>query len=179
MAIECYAQRLLDPYRGAMLTIRYEAAEAVTLDGVRWDIYVANDQLREGVQAQGEVQVSDIRYGSWTADQGLKRGPLYPSEDFRRLEAMGATVYEHLVQVQEQIPFPFADQLRAVADGPREAAARPAAERRASARHGDGQCSAVAGRHRGTGAIQQPGGRRDHCAPGAARHPPRTTSRAT
>lgn len=110
MAIECYAQRLLDPYRGAMLTIRYEAAEAVTLDGVRWDIYVANDQLREGVQARGEVQVSDIRYGSWAADQGLKRGPLYPSEDFRRLEAMGATVYEHLVQVQEQIPFPFADQ---------------------------------------------------------------------
>mgnify|MGYP001087937616 CR=1 FL=1 len=42
MVIECYAQRLLNPFRGAMLTIRYEAAEAVTLDGLRWDIYVAN-----------------------------------------------------------------------------------------------------------------------------------------
>jgi hypothetical protein len=110
MAIECYAQRLLDPYRGAMLTIRHEAAEAVTLDGVRWDIYVANDQLRDGVKALREIQVSDVRYGSWTREQGLKRGPLYPSDDFRRLEAMGATVYEHLVAVHDRIPFPFADR---------------------------------------------------------------------
>jgi hypothetical protein len=110
MAIECYAQRLLDPYRGAMLTIRHEAAEAVTLDGVRWDIYVANDQLREGVKALREIQVSDVRYGSWTHEHGLKRGPLYPSDDFRRLEAMGATVYEHLVEVHDRIPFPFADR---------------------------------------------------------------------
>jgi hypothetical protein len=77
---------------------------------VRWDVYVANDQLREGVKTLREIQVSDIRYGSWTRDQGLKRGPLYPSEDFRRLEAMGATVYEHLLEVHDRIPFPFADR---------------------------------------------------------------------
>lgn len=110
MAIECYAQRLLNPFRGAMLTIRYEAAEAVTLDGVRWDIYVANDQLRDGVEARGRVQVSDIRYGSWSSAQGLRRGSIYPSEDFRRMEAMGAVVYEHLLHVHEQVPFPFADR---------------------------------------------------------------------
>ncbi len=38
MAVECYAQRLLNPYRGTMHVIKYEAAEAVTLDGVHWDI---------------------------------------------------------------------------------------------------------------------------------------------
>ena len=63
MVIECYAQRLLSPFRGTMLTIRYEAAEAVTLDAVRWDLYVANDRLRDGVEARGRIQVSDIRYG--------------------------------------------------------------------------------------------------------------------
>ena len=110
MTIECYAQRLLDPFRGAMLTVRYRAAEAVTLDGVRWDIYVANDQLRDGVEACGRLQVSDIRYGSWSAERGLKRGALYPSEDFRRMEAMGAVVYEHLLRIHEQVPFPFADR---------------------------------------------------------------------
>ena len=110
MTIECYAQRLLNPFRGTMLTIRYRAAEAVTLDGVRWDIYVANDALRDGVETSGRLQVSDIRYGSWSADRGLKRGALYPSDDFRRMEAMGAVVYEHLLRVHEQIPFPFADR---------------------------------------------------------------------
>jgi len=110
MTIECYAQRLLNPFRGTMLTVRYRAAEAVTLDGVRWDIYVANDALRDGVETSGRLQVSDIRYGSWSADRGLKRGALYPSDDFRRMEAMGAVVYEHLLRVHEQIPFPFADR---------------------------------------------------------------------
>lgn len=110
MAIECYAQRLLNPFRGTMLTIRHEAAEAVTLDGVRWDIYVANDLLRDGVEARGRVQVSDIRYGSWSSAQGLRRGSIYPSADFRRMEAMGAVVYEHLLRIHEQVPFPFADR---------------------------------------------------------------------
>jgi hypothetical protein len=111
VTIECYAQRLLDPFRGTMLTIRHGAAEAVSLDGVRWDIYVANDLLRDGVVARGEVQVSDIRYGSWTHETGLKRGSIYPSEDFKRMEALGAVVYEHLLHVHEQVPFPFADRL--------------------------------------------------------------------
>jgi hypothetical protein len=110
MVIECYAQRLLSPFRGTMLTIRYEAAEAVTLDGLRWDIYVANDQLRDGVEARGRLQVSDIRFGSWSSAQGLRRGAIYPSEDFRRMEAMGAVVYEHLLHVHAQVPFPFADR---------------------------------------------------------------------
>lgn len=110
MVIECYAQRLLDPFRGAMLTIRYQAAEAVTLDGVRWDIYVANDQLRQGVEACGRIQVSDIRYGSWSRTQGLRRGSIYPSDDFRRMEAMATVVYQHLLRVHEQVPFPFADR---------------------------------------------------------------------
>jgi hypothetical protein len=110
MRIECFAQRLLDPFRGAMLTIRCGAAEAVTLDGRRWDIYVANDQLRDGVTARGEVQVSDIRYGSWSTEKGLKRGSITPSDDFKRMEALGAVVYQHLLRMHDQVPFPFADR---------------------------------------------------------------------
>ena len=109
MRVECFAQRLLNPFRGAMHTIRYQAAEAVTLDGVRWDIYVANDQLLTGLAGGRRAQISDIRYGSWSLEQGLKRGPLYPSEDFRRMEEMGALVYEQLTQIHAQVPFPFRD----------------------------------------------------------------------
>lgn len=108
--IECYAQRLLNPYRGVVHTIRYLSAEAVTTDGVAWDIYVANDALLEGLGRAGRrAQISDIRYGHWSTETGLKRGALYPSEDFRRLEEMGAVVYEYLLKNHREVPFTFRD----------------------------------------------------------------------
>jgi hypothetical protein len=111
MDIECYAQRLLNPFRGVVHTIRYRSAEAVTTDGVEWDIYVANDALLEGLGRAGKrAQISDIRYGHWSAETGLKRGPLFPSDDFRRLEDMGAVVYEHLLKMHRDVPFAFLDQ---------------------------------------------------------------------
>ena len=110
MQSECYAQRLLNPFRGVVHVIRYQSAEAVTTDGVEWDIYVANDALLDGLGRAGKrAQISDIRYGHWSAEKGLKRGPLYPSDDFRRLEDMGAVVYEHLLKVHREVPFKFRD----------------------------------------------------------------------
>ncbi len=110
MAVECYAQRLLNPYRGTMHVIKYEAAEAVTLDGVHWDIYVANDALLQGLQANRWTQITDIRFGAWSAKDGLKRGPIYPSDDFLRMEEMGAIVFEYLTQVHRKVPFPLRDR---------------------------------------------------------------------
>ncbi len=109
MRIECFSQRLLNPYRGTMHTVKYASAEAVTLDGVHWDIYVANDALLAGLKVSRHTQISDIRYGSWSAHKGLKRGPLYPSDDFKRLEEMGAVVYEHLLELHRDVPFPAQD----------------------------------------------------------------------
>jgi hypothetical protein len=110
MQVECYAQRLLNPFRGAVHTIRFASAEAVTTDGIEWDIYVANDALLDGLGRAGKrALISDIRYGHWSAEKGLKRGPLYPSDDFRRLEEMGAMVYEHLLRVHRDVPFRFRD----------------------------------------------------------------------
>lgn len=108
MSIVCYAQRLLNPFRGVVNVIRYQSAEAVTLDGVTWDIYVANESLREGLK--GKSQISDIRYGSWSESRGLKRGPIYPSDDFRRMEAQGHIVYEYLRAHHRDVPFDFADR---------------------------------------------------------------------
>lgn len=111
MAVEYYSQRLLNPFRGCIQAVRYEAAEAVSMDGAHWDIYVSNDVLLDGLQdSSGKVQISDIRYGSWDADRGLKRGPLYPSDDFLRMEAMGAVVYERLLHLHDRLPFPYRDR---------------------------------------------------------------------
>ncbi len=111
MEIECYAQRLLNPFRGAVHVIRFQSAEAVTTDGIEWDIYVANDALLDDLGRAGRrAQISDIRYGHWSMEKGLKRGPLFPSNDFKRLEHMGAVVYEHLLEVHRDVPFTFRDQ---------------------------------------------------------------------
>ena len=111
MSVQCIAQRLLNPYRGVMHTIRYAAAEAVTLDGAHWDIYVSNDALLEGLTVNRWTQITDIRYGSWSLAQGLKRGPLYPSDDFMRMEEMGAMVYEYLTRMHQQVPFALQDPI--------------------------------------------------------------------
>ena len=102
---------MLNPFRGIFCCIRYLSAEAVTADGVHWDIYVSNDALREGLDENVIVQTSDIRYGKWSLETGLRRGPMYPSEDFRRLEEMGDTVYRYLLEMHDQVPFPFADNI--------------------------------------------------------------------
>lgn len=109
MSITCYAQRLLNPFRGVINVISFQSAEAVTTDGVHWDIYVRNAELADDLDNPAQVQTSEIRYGKWSAKSGLKRGPLHPSEDFKRLEARGAVVYNHLLQVHEQLPFPLLD----------------------------------------------------------------------
>jgi hypothetical protein len=109
--IYCYSQRMLNPYRGIFCCIRYLSAEAVTADGVNWDIYVSNDALREGLADDVVIQTSDIRYGKWSPHHGLRRGPMYPSDDFRRMEDMGHVVFRHLTKVYRQVPFRFADSI--------------------------------------------------------------------
>lgn len=109
MSLKHYAQRLLNPFRGVMNIIEFEAAEAVTIDGLHWDIYVRDAELVRDMPNSSRVQTSDIRYGSWSEEQGLKRGALYPSDDFMYLEHMGAIVYDHLLELHRDIPFPLRD----------------------------------------------------------------------
>ena len=109
MSFQCYSQRLLNPFRGTINCIRYKSAEAVTADGIQWDIYVSHDGLLKGLPYNPNTQVSDIRYGSWSRESGLKRGPLYPSDDFKMLEEIGTRAYQHLIKVHGDIPYPFQD----------------------------------------------------------------------
>lgn len=119
MSVICYAQRLLNPFRGVVNVIKYQSAEAVTLDGVYWDIYVANEALNVGLK--GKAQISDIRYGSWSEADGLKRGPIYPSDDFKRMEMQGHVVCDYLREHHRDVPFAFADRFELwLLDGQRQ-----------------------------------------------------------
>ncbi len=92
-----------------MNIIEYRGAEAVTLDGTHWDIYVRNRELLRDLPGNRCVQTSDIRYGSWSEEHGLKRGAFYPSEDFKNMESEGEILYQYLLKNHKKVPFPFLD----------------------------------------------------------------------
>lgn len=109
MQIEYYSQRQLNPFHGIVNIVKYQSAEAVSTDGLVWDIFVSNDLLREGLEPNTRVQTSDIRYGKWSLELGLKRGPLYPSDDFKYLEHQGAVALEYVQKLHGEVPFPLSD----------------------------------------------------------------------
>ncbi len=109
MQINCYAQRLFNPFRGIMNIIAYGGAEAVSLDGIEWDIYVRDTELVKDLQNNRRILSTDMRYGHWSLSKGLVRGAIYPSDDFKRMEAQGHRVFEYLVAHHQDVPFPLQD----------------------------------------------------------------------
>lgn len=113
MDIQCYGQRMLNPFRGIINVIKYKAAEAVTTDGIRWDIYVKNESLLSDVhdkhKPSKKIQISEIRYASWTRAGGIKYGRRYQSEDYTRMAAQGDVLYQKILEINENLPFPLQD----------------------------------------------------------------------
>lgn len=93
-----YSQRLLNPFRGSINIIEYRGAEALSLDGLHWEIYV-----------RSQASASVIHYGQWSKQKGLRRGPVYSSADFRQMQQQGAQVHDFLLSHYQDIPFPFLD----------------------------------------------------------------------
>jgi hypothetical protein len=105
-----HAVRLLNPFRGVMNIIEYKGAEAVTIDGVNWDIYVRDMSLTDDLEQSSNMLITEIRFGHWSARNGLKRGSFYPSENFNEMERQGQLVYDYLLLHADKIPFALDDQ---------------------------------------------------------------------
>ena len=102
MTIETFSRRLLNPFHGIAHIIRCHSAEAVTTDGVNWDIYVSNDALLTDLPENQFVQTRYLRYARWSAEEGLRRGPIFPSYDFTRLKDMGDLVgLKRLINIEK------------------------------------------------------------------------------
>jgi hypothetical protein len=107
--IRQHAVRLLNPFRGVMNIIEYKGAEAVTIDGINWDIYVKDISLTRDMEQSPNMLITEIRFGHWSEISGLRRGPIYPSEDFNEMERQGLVVYEYLLQNAQNAPFALND----------------------------------------------------------------------
>lgn len=107
--VYCYSQRLLNPYRGIMNVISVGDDEAVTIDGVNWVLYLRDSELHINSYDAAECEILDIRYGTWSEKQGLRRGPLLSTQDVRPIEAAGQHLLAIVKRMATEAPFPLRD----------------------------------------------------------------------
>jgi len=108
-AVYCYSQRLLNPYRGIMNVISVGDAEAVSIDGINWTLYLNDDELHANSYDSAECEILDIRYGTWSERQGLRRGPRLSTQDVSSIEASGQQLLAIVQQMVSDAPFPLRD----------------------------------------------------------------------
>jgi hypothetical protein len=111
MGIVCYSERILNPFRGVMAVIALDDADAVTIDGVHWELYIHDcfDNLKNAPAEFAAVKLPDIKFGDWSEAGGLVRAPILPSPHFDQIQMVGEFLVEVVHQYADKIPFPFKD----------------------------------------------------------------------
>jgi len=111
MKISCYSERILNPFRGVMNVISTGDADAVTIDGVNWDLYVHDhfDCTADQPEEFTQIDMPDIRYGKWNRETGFVRAPALPSYHYEKIQQIGSTLFKVLLKHANQIPFAFKD----------------------------------------------------------------------
>lgn len=111
MPVSCYSQRILNPFRGVMNIISIGGADAVTIDGVNWTLYIHDtfDYPADDPQEFFEIEMPDIRFGDWSKQNGLRRSPLIASYHYNKIQAIGHVLLDAVQQHSDQCPFTFDD----------------------------------------------------------------------
>lgn len=107
-----YSQRLVNPFRGILSVVETEDADAVSSDGVHWALYIhgETEDVRMSDGSLRDVVLPDIKFGDWSAKDGLKRSPVRNVADLDRLDAIGSHLLEAVKHAAAHLPFPLRDQ---------------------------------------------------------------------
>lgn len=109
--VRCYSQRMLNPFHGVMSIVKIPLADAVSTDGINWILYVWDEEL---LGAEGEtdtpVEVPDIKYGTWSPGEGLRRAPVRSTQDYSLIQAKGDALLAAIKAHLPQLPFPLQDR---------------------------------------------------------------------
>lgn len=110
--LTCYSQRLVNPFRGILSVVETEDADAVSSDGVHWALYIhgETEDVRMSDGTLRDVVLPDIKFGDWSARDGLKRSPVRNVADLNRLDAIGSHLLEAVKSASQKLPFPLRDQ---------------------------------------------------------------------
>ncbi len=98
MPVSCYSQRILNPFRGVMNIISIGGADAVTIDGVNWTLYIHDtfDCPTDDPEEFFAIEMPDIRFGDWNKNNGLLRSPLIASYHYNEIQAIGNALLDAL-----------------------------------------------------------------------------------
>lgn len=107
----CYSERILNPFRGVMNVISTGKADAVTIDGVNWDLYIHDNfgSHLDDPEEFANIELPDIRYGDWCKKNGLRRAPVLPSYHYDEIQQAGEALMEAVIESAQKIPFSFND----------------------------------------------------------------------
>ena len=112
MPVNCYSQRILNPFRGVMNIISTGGADAVTIDGLNWTLYIHDnfDCPTDDPEEFFEIEMPDIRFGDWNKKSGLIRSPLIASYHYSEIQAIGQALLDAVLQYADLCPYPFEDK---------------------------------------------------------------------
>ena len=85
---------------------------AVTIDGRHWTLYVRGECLYDDLEQFDDpgVMVPDVKYGSWSPDNGFQRAPIRMPTFDDRVRAHGERLLEAVRQHAPSLPFALADR---------------------------------------------------------------------
>lgn len=111
--VDCYATRLLNPYRGTKQIVSTKQARATSTDGITWRIQIRQDIYKTPWSSLA-IPEQDNRYfvyGNWSLQQGLTPVPVHPSlYETHVLEAVEKLLAQ-LKPASQQLPFALKDRL--------------------------------------------------------------------
>jgi len=107
----CYSQRMLNPFHGLMSVVKIPLADAVSTDGVNWILYVWDEELLGAGGEEGKaIEVPDIKYGTWSASEGLQRAPVRSTQDYSLIQDKGDALLAAIKANLSALPFPLEDR---------------------------------------------------------------------
>lgn len=108
--LRCYSFRQLSPYQGYYQIVETEDAQAVSRDGVSWQINVRTTIPVKQWGSFGEsAQKRAVLFGFWEKERGLKRLPINPLARMDKVEMAVQPLLSQMVSLTLRLPFPPID----------------------------------------------------------------------
>ncbi|WP_455209717.1 hypothetical protein [Kaarinaea lacus] len=102
----CYSFRQLSPFQGYYHIIEIQDCQAVTRDGLSWQINVKTIvPMQEWGSFGATSQRQAVLFGFWDKDHGIKRLPLNPLVSADKVEQSVRPILENIEQLAVRLPF--------------------------------------------------------------------------
>ena len=100
----CYSRRLLNPFHGTLQLVSIENGDAESSDGIHWVLYVNHEDILS------HTGMFEIRYGSWSQQDGLKLSIVRGTAQNSLIEQVGEQLVNALEAHAANVPFAQQDR---------------------------------------------------------------------